>query len=41
MTGSRLLVQRGIADQVCEHLEERLTRVVVGPGDEKSTDMGP
>ena len=41
MAGSRILVQRGIADQVREHLEERLTHVVVGRCDEKSTDMGP
>jgi acyl-CoA reductase-like NAD-dependent aldehyde dehydrogenase len=41
MAGSRILVQRGIADQVREHLEERLIHVVVGPGDKKSTDMGP
>ena len=40
MAGSRVLVQRGIADQVREHLEERLTHtVVVGRCDEKSTDM--
>jgi betaine-aldehyde dehydrogenase len=36
MAGSRILLQRGIADQVREHLGERLTRVVVGPGEEKS-----
>jgi betaine-aldehyde dehydrogenase len=41
MAGSRILVQRGIADQVREHLGERLTRVVVGPGEEKGTEMGP
>jgi acyl-CoA reductase-like NAD-dependent aldehyde dehydrogenase len=41
MAGSRILVQRGIADQVREHLEERLRHVVVGPGEEKSTEMGP
>ena len=33
MAGSRILVQRGIADQVRERLEERLTHVVVGPGE--------
>jgi acyl-CoA reductase-like NAD-dependent aldehyde dehydrogenase len=38
MAGSRILVH---ADQVRERLEERLTHLVVGPGDEKSTDMGP
>jgi betaine-aldehyde dehydrogenase len=41
MAGSRILVQRGIADQVREYLEERLTHVVVGPGDEENTEMGP
>jgi acyl-CoA reductase-like NAD-dependent aldehyde dehydrogenase len=32
MAGSRILVQRGIADQVREHLAERLSDVV-GPGE--------
>jgi betaine-aldehyde dehydrogenase len=41
MAGSRILVQRGIADQVREHLAERLTSVVVGPGEENDTQMGP
>jgi acyl-CoA reductase-like NAD-dependent aldehyde dehydrogenase len=41
MAGSRILVQRGIADQVREQMRERLTRVVVGPGEEKDTQMGP
>jgi betaine-aldehyde dehydrogenase len=41
MAGSRILVQRGIADQVREQLRERLTSVVVGPGEEKTTQMGP
>jgi betaine-aldehyde dehydrogenase len=40
MAGSRILVQCGIADQVREHLEQRLTQVVVGPGEEKNTEMG-
>ena len=40
MAGSRILVQRGIADQVREHLEQRLTHVVVGPGEQKDTEMG-
>ena len=40
MAGSRILVQRGIADQVREHLERRLTQVVVGLGEEKVTEMG-
>jgi betaine-aldehyde dehydrogenase len=41
MAGSRILVQRGIADQVRERLAERLTRVVVGSGEEENTQMGP
>jgi len=41
MAGSRILVQRGIADQVREQLSERLKSVVVGPGEEKTTQMGP
>jgi betaine-aldehyde dehydrogenase len=41
MAGSRILVQRGIADQVREHLGERLRDVVVGPGEEKNIQMGP
>jgi acyl-CoA reductase-like NAD-dependent aldehyde dehydrogenase len=41
MAGSRVLVQRGIADQVREQLGERLAHVVVGPGEEQSTEMGP
>ena len=40
MAGSRILVQRGIADQVREHLEQRLTHVVVGPGEEKNSRDG-
>jgi betaine-aldehyde dehydrogenase len=41
MAGSRILVQRGIADQVRERLAERLTGVVVGSGEEENTQMGP
>src|SRR5215212_3565811 len=41
MAGSRILVQRGIADQVREHLAEELTRVVVGSGEQENTEMGP
>ena len=37
MAGSRILVH---ADQVREHLKERLTHLVVCPGEEKSTDIG-
>jgi len=41
MAGSRILVQRGIADQVREHLAERLAHVVVAPGEDKNSQMGP
>ena len=41
MAGSRILVQRGVADQVREQLRERLEGVVVGPGEDKTTQMGP
>jgi betaine-aldehyde dehydrogenase len=41
MTGSRLLVQRGIADEFRELIKERLERVKVGPASDPSSDMGP
>ncbi len=41
MTGSRLLVQRGIADQVRERLSARLEAVRVGPGTDSTSEMGP
>ena len=41
MVGSRILIQRGIADRVREHLKERLPRVVVGPGEDENSEMGP
>jgi betaine-aldehyde dehydrogenase len=41
MTGSRLLVQRGIADKVREGLAERLRAVKVGPASDPMSDMGP
>lgn len=41
MTGSRLLVQRDIADQLKEKLAERLLAVKVGPASDPSSDMGP
>jgi betaine-aldehyde dehydrogenase len=41
MTGSRLLVQRGIADQVRTELAQRLEAVKVGPGLDPTSDMGP
>ena len=41
MTGSRLLVQSGVAESVREQLAERLTNVKVGPASDPSSDMGP
>src|SRR5215218_11358912 len=41
MAGSRILVQRGIADQVREHFAERLSHVLVGRGEDKDSQMGP
>jgi betaine-aldehyde dehydrogenase len=41
MTGSRLLVQRGIADTVRQRLAERLRNVRVGPASDPASDMGP
>jgi betaine-aldehyde dehydrogenase len=41
MTGSRLLVQSGIADKVRQQLAERLTNVKVGPASDPASDMGP
>jgi betaine-aldehyde dehydrogenase len=41
MTGSRLLVQRGIADQVRSRLGERLARLKVGPASDATSEMGP
>jgi acyl-CoA reductase-like NAD-dependent aldehyde dehydrogenase len=41
MTGSRLLVQRGIADKVRDGLAERLRAVKVGPVSDPMSDMGP
>jgi len=41
MTGSRVLVQRGIADQVRTRLAAILENVRVGDGMDPSTDMGP
>ncbi|HZM36291.1 MAG TPA: aldehyde dehydrogenase family protein [Burkholderiales bacterium] len=40
MTGSRLLVQRGIADRVRERLGERLAKVKVGPASDPESEMG-
>jgi betaine-aldehyde dehydrogenase len=41
MTGSRLLVQRGIANEVRKKLAERLLNVKVGPASDPASDMGP
>lgn len=41
MTGSRLLVQRGIADKVRRGLAARLEAVKVGPASDPASDMGP
>ena len=41
VTGSRLLVQRGVADKFRELIKTRLERVKVGPASDPSSDMGP
>ncbi|MBM4588931.1 aldehyde dehydrogenase family protein [Rhodococcus hoagii] len=41
MTGSRILVQRSIADRVREALVHALVNVHVGPGDADTSHMGP
>jgi betaine-aldehyde dehydrogenase len=41
MTGSRAIVQRGIADQFRSALADRLNRVKVGPASDSSSEMGP
>ena len=41
MTGSRVLVQRGIADELRQRLAERVAAVKVGPASEASSAMGP
>ena len=41
MTGSRLLVQRSVADAVRTRLAERLAAVKVGPAADPSSEMGP
>lgn len=41
MTGSRLLVQRGVADALRQRLAERLAAVRVGPAAEAASQMGP
>ncbi|MES2183279.1 MAG: aldehyde dehydrogenase family protein [Pseudomonadota bacterium] len=41
MAGSRVLVQRGIADRVRNALAERLAHVKAGPAADPGSDMGP
>lgn len=41
MTGSRVLVQRGVADELRRRLAERLGTVKVGPASDASSAMGP
>ncbi len=41
MTGSRLLVQRGILDTVRERLGQRLVAVKAGPAADSASEMGP
>ena len=41
MSGSRLLVQRGVADQVRRELAKRLRAVKLGPASDPASDMGP
>ena len=41
MTGSRILVQREIANKVTEGLAERLRKVKPGPASDPTSDMGP
>ena len=41
MTGSRLLVQDGIAGEIRERLGRRLAKVKVGPASDPESEMGP
>jgi betaine-aldehyde dehydrogenase len=41
MTGSRILVQRGIAERVINGLAERFRKVRPGPASDPGSDMGP
>lgn len=41
MTGSRVIVQRGIANRLREALAERLKNVKVGPASNPGSEMGP
>lgn len=40
MTGSRILVQRGIADELRRRLTAALEAVKIGPGDDPASEMG-
>lgn len=41
MTGSRLLVQQGVADTVRDRLAKRIAAVRVGPSSDPASEMGP
>ncbi|WP_369372706.1 aldehyde dehydrogenase family protein [Streptomyces sp. cg36] len=41
MTGSRILVQRGVADEFRRRMVASLRAVKVGPGDDPASEMGP
>ncbi|MFB8007101.1 aldehyde dehydrogenase family protein [Nocardia sp. NPDC056000] len=41
MTGSRILAQRGIADELRDRMAKSLAAVRVGPGDDPASEMGP
>ncbi|GAA3027038.1 aldehyde dehydrogenase family protein [Kitasatospora albolonga] len=41
MTGSRILAQRGIADELRRRMSDALRAVKVGPGDDPASEMGP
>ncbi len=41
MTGSRVLAQRGIADELRARLSKALAAVKVGPGEDATSEMGP
>ena len=41
MTGSRAIVQRGIADRFRSALAEHLARINVGPASDPASEMGP
>lgn len=41
VTGQRMIVQEGIADEFCKRFAERLAAVKVGPAADLSSDMGP